>query len=182
MKKLVIAGAMLGLLGAGLSATPADQVESALQRAISVQNEKAAQKQFARLTQAQQAQFEKWLPQAAAVMLKNDLDPADLGAALASSIPEYMIYAREAQGPQTELYNTPQELRAALYAIHVMLPAQYRKEVLGSKEYEKLYPVQDWAKYRQQCQQALEILYTAVQAIAQEQMNFQYTYLKVLTH
>ncbi len=182
MKKFVMAGAMLGLLCAGLCAAPADQVESALQRAIAAQNEKAAQKQFARLTQEQQAQFAKWLPQAAAVMLKNDLDPADLGAALASSIPEYMIYAREAQDPHTQLYNTPQELRAALYAIHVLLPAQYRKEVLSVKEYEQQYPVQNWPQYRQECQQALGILYTAVQAIAQEQMNFQYTYLKALTH
>ncbi len=182
MKKFVMAGAMLGLLGAGLCAAPADQVESALQRAIAAQNEKAAQKQFARLTQEQQAQFAQWLPRAAAVMLKNDLNPAELGAALAYSIPEHMIYAREAQDPQTQLYNTPQELRAALNAIHVMLPAQYRKEVLNFKEYEQQYPVQNWTQYRQECQQALDILYTAVQAIAQEQMNFQYTYLKVLTH
>lgn len=175
-----------------LSAKPADKaflIEKAVQRAAVQASRDAVQADadepgFVALSKKKQAQFDKMLAAAVAVVDEEGLETNDLGVALEYWLPTSMVYAKEAAaGEDAELPSlTESEERAALYAVNALIPAEYRKNSRYTKEYMEQHPVTDWAQYRKDCAWAMNLLYDAVQAIAEREPNFQYTILMVLTH
>jgi len=144
---------------------------------------KAAEKRpFVRLSAEKQASFDKLLKKAVAVMEKEGLECAQLGSALNFWVVRAMEFQREEAGAPVPVYLSADEQRAALYAVSVLIPAQYNAEPMYTLEYMNEHPVQDWAAYRRYCEEALEHVYSSVKAIAEKENGFQYSILKTLTH
>lgn len=142
----------------------------------------------AEAVKARQAEIEKWLGQAVAVMEKHDFDPAYLGEALSVWIPRAMVYDKEAkmmeQGQEISdpVELSVEEMRAAQYAVFVALPSTYNVNPIYTTEYINSHPVENWSRYRAYCAHALELVEQALEGIAQENEGFEYTYLKTYTH
>lgn len=141
-----------------------------------------------RFEDAKQAEFNKLLVRAAKVMKKHDFNPADLGMALEYWIPRAMEFEKESRlidAGETVTYPvelTDDEFRAAQYAVLTLIPVEYNDDVLYLKEYLQENPVKNWPLYRQHCKEAFELVYDAVEEIANETEGFEYSILKVLTH
>lgn len=147
----------------------------------------AASKPLVQMDDAQKAAFGKLLKQAVQVMEKRGFNPQYLGWALEDWIPRAMEFEREAAlaeaGEEVSFpLLTPSEERAARYAVFVSMPREYYVEHGYTQEFMERHPVEDWVLYRVQCKEALDLVYQAVEAIANESEGFEYTYLKVFTH
>lgn len=142
----------------------------------------------AEAVKAWQAEIEKLLGPAVAVMEKHDFDPAYLGEALSVWIPQAMVNAKEAkmieQGQEISdpVELSVEEMRAAQYAVFVALPSTYTVNPIYTTEYINSHPVENWSRYRAYCVRALELVEQALEGIAQENEGFEYTYLKTYTH
>lgn len=142
----------------------------------------------AEAVKARQAEIEKLLEPAVAVMEKHDFDPAYLGEALSVWIPQAMVNAKEArmieQGQEISdpVELSVEEMRAAQYAVFVALPSTYNVNPIYTTEYINSHPVENWSRYRAYCVRALELVAQALEGIAQENEGFEYTYLKTYTH
>lgn len=142
----------------------------------------------AEAVKARQAEIEKLLGPAVAVMEKHDFDPAYLGEALSVWIPQAMVNAKEAkmieQGQEISdpVELSVEEMRAAQYAVFVALPSTYNVNPIYTTEYINSHPVENWSRYRAYCVRALELVEQALEGIAQENEGFEYIYLKTYTH
>lgn len=158
------------------------QVKNAVSRGV------ASSLPLVRFEDEKQAEFNKLLVRAAKVMKKHDLNPADLGMALGFWIPRAMEFEKESRlidAGETVSYPvelTEDEFRAAQYAVLTLIPAEYNDDVLYIKEYLQENPVKNWTLYRQHCKEAFELVYDAVEGIANETEGFEYSILKALTH
>ena len=148
----------------------------------------AKAKAEAEAVKTRQAEIEKLLGPAVAVMEKHDFDPAYLGEALSVWIPQTMVNAKEAkmieQGQEISdpVELSVEEMRAAQYAVFVALPSTYNVNPIYTTEYINSHPVENWSRYRAYCVRALELVEQALEGIAQENEGFEYTYLKTYTH
>lgn len=148
----------------------------------------AASCPLVRLDDKKQAEFNKLLVRAVEVMKKHGFDAAELGMALEywnSRSMEFEKESRLIEAGETVEYPvelTDDERRAAQYAVFVLIPREYNRDTVYTNEYMQEYPVQNWTLYRQHCKTALDLVYDAVEAIANETEGFEYSILKVLTH
>lgn len=166
---------LAGCLSVSYALTPAQLKNTVTRKAVET-------RPFVRLSAEKQASFDKLLKRAVAVVEKEDLESAQLGTALNFWVMRAMEFKREDAGTPLPIYLSADEQRAAFYAVSVLIPAQYNVEPMYTLEYMNKHPVQDWAAYRRYCEEALEHVYSAVKAIAEEENGFQYSILKTLTH
>ncbi len=136
------------------------------------------------LAPAKQKAFSGLLDKAVTVMRQDevfDLNPAQLGEALLSSVSRVLLLVREERaGEMVEL--EPEEQRAVYYAIYTLLPAQNRVGLPTFQEYSSAYPVQDWDLFRDAAQESLDLVYQAIEDISQQKPNYRYSWLFFLTH
>lgn len=158
------------------------QIKNTVSRSV------AAALPLVRFEDEKQTEFNKLLVRAAKVMKKHHFNPGDLGVALESWIPRAMELEKEcrtsAEGETLAepVFLTEDEFRAAQYAVFALIPAEYNNDVLSAHAYLQETPVTNWPLYRQHCKEAFELVYEAVEEIANETEGFEYSILKVLTH
>lgn len=173
-----------------LSAAVETDAAVKIEKAVKLQTLQAAEgqakqdKAFVSLSKDKQFKFDKLFAQAVEAIDECGLEKYDLGMALESWLPESMIYAKETADPTADEVPvlTDSEERAALYAVSVLIPAQYREDSRYNEQYIKEHPVTDWEQYRKDCAWALDLLYESIEAIATREPNFQFSILKSLTH
>ena len=177
MKKIMSCIAVCVLAVLPLSAALNESLEAAVLRAQEVQ-----QAQYPMLDPIQQDLFPVYLKWAVFNMNQDTqyhLDPDLLGLALLNSVSYEMQLEKSADG-QVPL--TPEEMRAVYYAIYSLLPTKHLKGMMPFKEYSEKYRVENWGYFRQASQQALNMIYQAVQDIATQKNNYRFTWLGSLTH
>lgn len=185
--------------GAGLNAaTKADAIADAVILAVVENYVSQPQKEesFVQFSKEKQARFDELFAQALAVIDKHGLEKKELGIALEYWLADNMVYVKEeraqeqpeekteaeAEEENSFLILTESEARAALYAVSVLIPAEYREGGMYTAQYREEHPVSDWKQYRKDCMWAMDLLFDSIQAVAEEQPNFEYSILKSLTH
>jgi len=154
----------------------------------------------------QQKEFDEMLPEAIKNMtsdkikeMYSEILPTRLGYALNGRVAYWWILEKQEKVSEDEILNvtlTDQEKRAILYAIYKLIPAEYRTaenpkykdpegkeyKILSFQEYTNKYTVTDWKLFSQQCQTALQYVYTGVKQIADNDSHFPSDALHDLTH
>lgn len=121
-------------------------------------------KDFVVLSKTEQAEFDKYLEIALDRLRENDLPQDFLGDALLSEA-TYRLELTYGWGLSNE------QKRAVHYAVTTLIPAEYN-QTMPFEEYSRLYADIDWAGYRVQCSQTLEIVYELVKEIAFNSEDF----------
>ena len=198
MKKLIMC-LVIGVLGVSAAvALPSQEVERAIFNQVSAQAKKSTP--MPKLSPEKMKDLNEKLPvakqvmqaekffkfNAATLVMEEDknykLDPAELGYALAFSVAREMRLSKEERTHEDQAVLSNEEQRAVYYALNTLLPEDYLKNVPSFKEYNEAYPVTDWAAFRTAVQEAQELVYQGVVAVATKQQNYRDTWLFELTH
>jgi len=127
------------------------------------------------------------------------LNPAELGYALLFSVEREMTFNKETRTGEEQAVLSNEEKRAVYYALNKLLPPYYLNQetkpaegedypatkVPAFKEYTQMFPETkdwNWNVFREAAQEAQELVYQGVVAIATKQDNFRHNWLYVLTH